>query len=235
MLTWIYPVRCPVCLKPVMPKGAVLHSICESKLDTIKEPVCMKCGMPLLSEEEEYCEECSYQSDRGWDLGRSIFPYHGTMEEALKLVKKDGREEFVRFFAIQMKQNQELFIKHVRPECITPVPLHSSKQRSRGFNQAQLLAETLGMELNIPVRLLLKKIKKTKEQKSLSKQQRKKNVADAFCVNEHEMGKSVPESVLLIDDVMTTGSTLTACAKVLKAQGVKQVAFLSVCVAKQGN
>ena len=235
MITWIYPEQCPVCLKLVMPKGAMLHPECKNKLDTIREPVCMKCGMPLSSEENEYCGMCACQPDRGWDQGRSIFPYHGTVGGALRLIKKDGRVEFVRFFARQIQQSQESFIRRMVPECIVPVPLHPSKQRSRGFNQAQLLADALGKELNIPVRLLLKKIKKTKDQKSLSKQQRKKNVADAFCVDKDEIGELVPKSVLLLDDVSTTGSTLTACAKVLKAYGVKQVAFISVCVAEQRN
>lgn len=195
----------------------------------------MKCGRSLSSEEEEYCFECANQKDRGWDQGRSVFPYHGVTGEALRLVKKEGRIEFVRFFAKQMKESQEAFIWRMAPECIVPIPLHPSRQRSRGFNQAQLLAEALGEELNLPVRLLLKKVKKTKEQKSLSRQQRKKNVADAFRVAEEEIGQQVPESVLLLDDVSTTGSTLTACARVLKAHGVKKVAFLSVCVAEQNK
>ena len=233
MITWIYPERCPVCLKIVMPKGAMLHPECKRKLDIIKEPVCMKCGAPLSSEEEEYCEACHSAADRGWDLGSSLFPYHGTLGTALRLVKKDGRTEFVRFFAKQLKQSRRAFIERVAPECIVPVPLHPSKQRRRGFNQAELLAEALGEETGIPVRLLLKKTKKTRDQKSLSKQQRKKNVSNAFCVDKMAIGKQLPESVLLLDDVSTTGSTLTACAKVLKAYGVKRVAFLSICVAEQ--
>lgn len=235
MITWIYPERCPVCLKIVMPKGAVLHPECKEKLDFIKEPVCMKCGISLSSDEEEYCTECGCQADRGWDRGRSLFPYHGVMGKALRLVKKEGQTEFVRFFAKQMKQRQKTFIGRLAPDCIVPVPLHPSKQRSRGFNQAELLSDALGEELEVPVRLLLKKIKKTKDQKSLSKQQRKKNVADAFCIDETKIGEQVPETVLLLDDVTTTGSTLTACARALKAYGVKRVAFLSVCSAEQQN
>lgn len=233
MITWLYPERCPVCLKLVTPKGAMFHSECICKLDVIKEPVCMKCGMPLTSEEEEYCGECSVCLERGWDQGRSIFPYHGAVGNALRIVKKEGTEEFVRFFAKQMVKSQLAFIKRMAPECIVPVPLHPSKYRSRGFNQAELLAEALGVEINLPVRLLLKKQKKTKDQKSLSKTERKKNVKDAFLVDEDAMGEQVPVSVLLVDDVSTTGSTLGACAGALKARGVSRVAFLSVCVAEQ--
>ena len=233
MIRWIYPERCPVCLQIVMPKGAMLHPECEKKLDRIKHPVCMKCGVPLESEDEEYCEECCRQPDRGFDEGRSVFPYHGSVWNALWMVKKEGTEEFVRFFARQMKQSQMAFIERMAPECIVPVPLHPSRQRSRGFNQAQLLAEALGQELNLPVRLLLRKIKKTQDQKSLSRSQRKTNVKDAFRVDETALGEQIPQSVLLLDDVSTTGSTLTACARVLKAHGVMRVAYVSVCVAEQ--
>ena len=172
----------------VIPKGAMLHPACERRLDKIKEPVCMKCGVPLASEDEEYCMECRNHPDRGFDLGRSVFPYHGAIGNALRKVKKEGTEEFVRFFAKQMKQSQQAFIERMKPDCIIPVPLHPSRQRSRGFNQAELLAEALGRELNLPVRLLLKKIKKTKDQKSLSRSQRKKNVNDAFRVDEDAVG-----------------------------------------------
>lgn len=235
MINWMYPERCPVCLRLVMPKGAGIHSKCRDKLDKIKEPVCFKCGMPLSSEEEEYCLACTQEPERGWDLGRSIFPYHGVMESALQLVKKEGTDEFVRFFAKQIKEGQIAFIRQVAPECIVPVPLHSSKLRSRGFNQAELLAEALGEEIGLPVRKLLLKRKKTKDQKSLSRNNRRKNVKDAFVVDEEELGLGLPASVLLLDDVCTTGSTLTACANVLKQHGVRRVSYISVCVAEQMN
>lgn len=218
-----------------MPKGAMLHPECSKKKDLIQEPVCMKCGMPLTSPEEEYCPVCLCEPDRGWDFGRSLFPYHGALGNALGLVKKEGTREYVRFFAKQMKESRQAFIKRMSPECIVPVPLHPAKQRSRGFNQAELLAEALGEETGLPVRLLLLKQKKTKDQKSLGKAQRIKNVKDAFAVDDGEMGSAVPKTVLLLDDVFTTGSTLTACADVLKKRGVERVVFLCVCVAEQSD
>lgn len=229
MIEWLYPVKCPVCLKIVMPKGAMLHPECKRKLDLLKEPVCKKCGRPLLSEEEEYCGACANQADRGWEEGRSIFPYHGVMEQALWQVKREGTREFVRFFGIQMYKSQGTFIRRMAPECIVPVPLHPSKQRSRGFNQAELLAVALGQETGLPVRRLLKKTKKTKDQKSLGRKERIKNLKNAFSADVKELGEDIPQSVLLVDDVSTTGSTLTACAFVLREQGIKRVAFLSVC------
>lgn len=235
MITWLYPERCPVCLRLVMPKGAGIHPKCKHKLDTINEPVCYKCGIPLTSAEDEYCAMCIREPDRGWDSGRSLFPYHGAMANALQLVKKEGTEEFVRFFAKQIKENHQNFIRQMEPGCIVPVPLHSSKLRIRGFNQAELLAEALGEEIGLPVRRLLFKRKKTKDQKSLGRDQRSQNVKDAFLVDEEELGTEVPASVLLLDDVCTTGSTLTACAHALKERGVVRVSYISICVAEQIN
>ena len=103
----------------------------------------------------------------------------------------------------------------------------------RGFNQAELLAAALEAETGIPMRKLLIKHKKTKDQKSLSKNQRISNVKAAYAVDEEVMGKRIPRSVLLLDDVITTGSTLSACAETLKAKGVETVAFISICVAEQ--
>ena len=234
MIEWLYPVQCPVCLRIVLPKGALIHPKCVTKLEVLKEPLCKKCGCPVSAEEEEYCAECSVKN-RGWDMGRSVFFYHGTLGEALLRVKKEGTREFVRFFGICMAKSQEAFIKQAAPECIVPVPLHKSRLRSRGFNQAELLATALGNEIGLPVRLLLKKHKKTKDQKSLNRLERSKNVQDAFFIDREALGGNIPQSVLLVDDVVTTGSTLSACALALKEQGVRSVAFLTVCTGKQSR
>ncbi|MBO5351928.1 MAG: ComF family protein [Lachnospiraceae bacterium] len=229
MTEWLYPERCPVCFKIVLPKGAMLHPGCRQKLEFLKEPVCRKCGRSVETEEAEYCPDCAEGTDRGWKEGRSIFPYHGVMERALWQVKREGTKEFVRFFGIQMYQKQKDFIHRRKTECIVPVPLHPSKQRSRGFNQAELLAAVLGQEAGLPVRRLLKKTRKTRDQKSLGRMERRKNLRNAFAVDLEELGENIPKSVLLVDDVSTTGSTLTACAFALRKQGVKQVVFLTVC------
>lgn len=231
MIEWLYPAKCPVCAKPLVPKGVQIHKICESELNYITEPLCKKCGIPV-GEEEEYCELCR-RKDRGWDIGRSVFFYHGCAGVALRKVKREGTKNYVRFFAMQAAKSQRSFLQQIAPECIVPVPLHPAKLRQRGFNQAQLLAEALGEELNLPVRFLIKKTKKTKDQKFLNREQRSKNVKDAFLVDMDEMHGQIPQRVLLVDDVYTTGSTLTACAKVLKAYGVESVAFISICAGEQ--
>ena len=133
MIQWIFPVRCLVCNQIVVPKGVMLHENCMEKLEFIIEPLCKKCGVPLPSEEQEYCEQCMVE-DRGWDYGRSVFCYRGAVQRALHQVKQEGTREFVQFFALQMQRTQKEYIKEIMPDCLVPVPLHFSKLKKRGFN-----------------------------------------------------------------------------------------------------
>ena len=160
MIQWIFPARCVVCNQIVVPKGAMIHINCAKKLEFVKEPICKKCGIPMDSLEQEYCIPC-LSMDRGWDLGRSVFYYHGVAGIALRQVKKVGTKEFVHFFAVQMRETQKEYMKRIAPNCLVPIPLHPSKFRRRGFNQAELLARALEKEVHIPVRVLLKKQKNT--------------------------------------------------------------------------
>ncbi len=228
MIEWLYPPRCPVCMQPVMPKGAMLHPSCERKLKVLSEPLCKKCGKPLEEEEEEFCPVCMV-TDRVWDMGRSVYLYRGAAGMAVRRIKEEGTEEFVRFFGKQLKESQSRFLSEIGTVCIVPVPLHKSKLRKRGFNQAKLLAEALGAETGFPVRELLVKEKETKDQKRLTLEQRRKNLSGVYRVKETDQKAGLPGAVLLLDDIITTGSTLTACAKVLKKAGVQKVYFLTVC------
>lgn len=228
MIEWLFPPRCPVCMQPVLPKGAMLHPGCAWQMEPLTEPLCMRCGKPLETEDEEYCTACLI-ADRAWDAGRSVYPYRGAAGGAIRRVKQEGTVEFVRFFGKQLAAVKMKAFPENGEMCIVPVPLHKSKLRRRGFNQARLLAEAVALETGLPVRELLFKTKKTKDQKQLALEQRKKNLSDVYRVKETEKAAGLPETVLLLDDIITTGSTLTACAKALKEAGVKTVYFLTVC------
>ena len=228
MLEWLYPTRCPVCEKPVLPKGTLIHSPCQNRLPYLSEPLCKRCGKPLASEEEEYCPVCMVK-DRVWDGGRSVYRYRGTAGSMIRKVKRDGTETTLVFLAKEIKHRCNPFLSMTGAECIVPVPLHRKKQRKRGFNQAELLATALGKELGLPVKCLLEKTKQTKDQKYMSLEQRGRNVADVYRMRKDETAAVMPRTVLLVDDIVTTGSTLTACACVLKEAGVKEVYFITVC------
>lgn len=229
MITWLFPERCPVCMKLVVPRGNQIHTKCAGKLAPITEPCCKKCGKPIADESEEYCEECDITSF-AWDYGHCLYRYHDITKRAILQVKEEGTKEFVRFFGRGLAEHYKDFLHEIKPDCIVPVPLHKGKLRRRGFNQAELLAAELSNQIGIPIILLLTKKKKTKDQKTLSKEQRKRNLFHAFVINtKSNLSGMIPRSVLLVDDVYTTGSTMNACATVLKQAGVSFVYFLCVC------
>jgi len=104
---------------------------------------------------------------------------------------------------------------------IVPVPLHSRKQRVRGFNQAEFLARSVSKKLDIPGGLALKRHINTRSQVELSGRERRKNLEKAFFCQ--DQGLVAKKTVILIDDVSTTGTTLEECAKVLRTAGARQV------------
>ncbi|MDP2638108.1 MAG: ComF family protein [Candidatus Levybacteria bacterium] len=120
-------------------------------------------------------------------------------------------EEFVR--TIQQFNNKAI--------VLVPIPLHASRLRQRGYNHAEILAEILGKKLNLKVTDVLKRVKQTKTQFGLSLKQRKENISGAFMLNTKYLIDNA--NVFLVDDILTTGSTLLEAAKILKKSGVKRV------------
>jgi len=120
-------------------------------------------------------------------------------------------------------------------EGLVPVPIHKSKYRERGYNQAEVLAKGIGRELNIPVLSdLLIRNKKTLPQKQLSDKERLNNLREAFEYNSTyaEKLRRQPDRLMLVDDIYTTGSTIEACTNVLKQNGVSYVYFITLCIGK---
>ncbi len=222
----LFPRCCPICLKPVIPKGGFLHEACKAKLRFTKSPFCLRCGREIADERAEYCTACK-RSDIFFDSGRCTFVYHSETERAIKVFKDEGTEEFADFFGRATAEKDGNFIEAVKPDVIVPVPLHESRLRTRGFNQAELYAKSLSRYMGIPVAGLLKKSCRTKDQKGLDRVGRMRNLKEAFGVNVGDT--RVPRKVLLADDIYTTGSTVNSCAAALKAAGVEKVYF--VCIA----
>ncbi len=119
-------------------------------------------------------------------------------------------------------------VKQWKIEEIIPVPLHRSRQRIRGYNQAQILAEELGKRLDLPVNKdAVKRIQKTRPQKELGIRDRIRNLKGAFGVTKSWIPK---KCVLVIDDIYTTGNTIHRVAKVLKNAGAQKVYFLTISI-----
>ncbi|MEG0565580.1 MAG: phosphoribosyltransferase family protein, partial [Hungatella sp.] len=113
-------------------------------------------------------------------------------------------------------------------DALVPVPIHASRRRRRGFNQAELLAYGIGGKLGIAVYPeMLIRDKKTMPQKKLNPQERLLNLEQAFAAG---VADPAVESVILVDDIYTTGSTIEACTRTLRKMGIKKVYFLTICI-----
>jgi ComF family protein len=140
------------------------------------------------------------------------------MREAIHFLKYHNHQAVAALLAKLLAEAYRRYALTIN--LIIPVPLHKSRLKERGYNQSELLARQLGYLLDLQVNsAILRRIRKTEAQVSLSRLERPANVADAFECNHHLSG----QHVLLIDDVCTTGSTLDACAKALKARGADLV------------
>lgn len=234
ILDIIYPVRCPICGEIVIPKGKRICSPCRDKLPYVKEPRCLKCSKPVELEEKEYCSDCE-RKNYHFDKGYSVWVYNDDMRHSIADFKYNNKREYARFYVEEMVRLYGKAIKKLAPDVIVPVPIHKSKYRERGYNQADILARGFGRTLNIPVlSQLLVRNKKTLPQKKLSDKERLQNLQEAFELDLSQLNYCHKKiiKVLLIDDIYTTGSTVEACTNVLKASGIEQVYFLVLCIGK---
>jgi ComF family protein len=196
---------CPACWRTILP---------------ITPPVCDRCGDPLpawraISVPLAICPRCR-RTPRAIDRARAIGEYDGALRAIVHALKYDGRRSLAAPLAAMMRESAGDLVAGV--DFAVPVPLHPSRRRHRGFNQAADLAR----HLRVPIRLALRRTRATATQTDLPAAQRHRNVRDAFALTRY--GRAMSGAiVLIVDDVSTTGATLDACARVLKSGGVKEV------------
>lgn len=188
-----------------------------------------KCGKPVGSE-EEFCRDCS-RMRHSFDRGFAPYGYHGELEVSLMRFKYHERQEYAGFYAHAAFFYVGKQIQRRNPEVLVPVPLHPARQRQRGYNQAEVFAEKLAEEMELPMNArLIRRVKKTKRQKELSPAERRKNLEGAFALA--KPGQMKYCRILLVDDIYTTGSTVDAIASLLKVNGAEQVDFVCAAIVK---
>lgn len=227
-LNILYPRRCPVCHEILKNQDRMICERCEKELRPIQEPRCFKCGKPV-GKDTEYCRDC-LENGHVFDRGRGIFVYDERMRRSLVRYKYYGCREYGDFYSKAMCLYARKELALWKPDLIVPVPVHKSKERMRGFNQAAYLAERISGFTGIQTDLtLVRKVCRTKSQKKLNAQQRQENLRKAFRVERKVAGMKI----LIVDDVYTTGSTMDAMARCLREKGAENVYFLTVCIGKR--
>lgn len=233
MKNLIFPPRCPVCGDIVSPRSSIVCFSCKDVPQQIREPRCKKCSKPILSEEAEFCWDCS-EKEFHYVQGAALWVYDDTMRNSIAAFKYGGRKEYGTYYSQQLLRVYGNWMKKIAPDALIPVPLHKSREKRRGFNQAELLAGHLGKAMGVPVLGdVLVRDKKTKPQKELNDKERLKNLKQAFAVKAEKEGiLDTLNKVILVDDIYTTGSTIEACTEVLKKAGVNNIYFLTLCIGK---
>ncbi len=212
LIRLLFPQKCAVCGRVV--SGGYLCADCGGKLKRITNPRCGVCGRPFGSEYAmAVCSEC--MAGKPYEKIFVPFEYTGGAREAVLSMKFRRRPGTARFLG------REIFseIGDFRPDFITFVPQSRRTGRKRGYNQTRLLAKELGRCMGVPVIPTLIRVGQGKNQVGLSQSERLKNAKKLYL----PMNKRLRGTALITDDVITTGSTMTACCSLLKKMGCESV------------
>lgn len=206
---------------------------CQGSIHIIDGKICKRCGQPLYHQDTALCDRCQL----GWNYFyrlRSWAYYEGPIQNAIQALKYEKNIGLASRLAKYLTQFLRSLTWNV--EIIIPVPLGIGRLRERGYNQALLLAKPIAWSTHIPLRPQgLKRIRDTSSQVGLTRKQRLENVQNAFAADQGIVGG---RNVLVIDDVVTTGATMNACAWALKQDSAAKVFALSLArsfqIAQQG-
>ena len=229
LLDLLFPAHCVVCdaVLPLFSAPGVCHR-CEGKLRYVEEPFCMQCGRSVASEHMACCFSCEQQRKKSTGreeafpflYNRALLQYTDEAAASLARFKYGGRREYASFYMEQWFQTYGAELMRAPIDTMIPVPIHEQRRRKRGYNQAEVLAGQLSRHVPAELRFdLLARTRKTVAQKELSAGERRINLRQAFAVTGDVTGRHI----LLVDDIYTTGSTMTACSRRLLEAGAASV------------
>ena len=230
VVLFIYPSTCAGCSIHLDSEGSgPFCPVCLKTLELVPEPYCPTCGKPYSTAgpTPHLCGDC-LGGVHLFDRARATGFYRGLLREVIHRFKYGGQTFLARPLAKILAASGKELAKLHKIDLIVPVPLHSKRLRQRGFNQASLLARHLGSALKISVDYAsLRRSRWTEPQTGLTRRQRAINVKGAFDLARPERIEA--KSILLVDDVFTTGETVNQCVRALKKDGgAKEVVVLTV-------
>ena len=217
ILNLLFPLACILCNAQVRERrwGPVCPQ-CWCKMEPLRPPICPQCGMPAPAI-QSLCVSCRLE-ENAFDFARSALLFNDPLREVIHNFKYSDRVSLARPLGMLLCECLEH--ESFQGNVVLPVPLHRRRERRRGFNQAELIAESLNRKVDNEI---LRRRKNTPSQTGLSRSQRTMNLTGAF-----EVRGRVPECVIVVDDVYTTGSTLNEIARTLKRAGAERVEVLTV-------
>lgn len=227
LISLFFPANCKICHCSLEPLNrSFICEDCWSKVKWLEPPYCSKCSKPFPSssplQEASHllCPECGKEKSY---FEKIFVPtlYEGVMKEAIHLLKyKRKRRLMVPLEKIMKRYFDHIALPYL--DLVVPIPLHRKRFRERGFNQAELIADIVARYFRLKlVKNNLQRVKATKTQTTLSKKERIKNIKGAFQVK--NKGEFQKKSLLLVDDVYTTGTTLKEAARVLKGVEAREI------------
>jgi ComF family protein len=228
----LFPAPCRLCGEPL--ERATLLPLCDTCLESflpMPEKVCEVCGLPMealatAGGQRLLCGVCR-EDFFNFERARSYAVYDGALVRAVILLKYEQLAPLGRWFAERLAEAAARNGEYLAADVVVPVPLHRERLRQRGYNQAELIARPLARRLGLPCRsVLLVRTRPRPDKLHLTFEERWSSVRGAFAARP---GSQVDNRrVLLVDDVMTTGATLDACARALRDAGAKSVVCLTV-------
>jgi ComF family protein len=218
----LYPATCVVCAQDVERLDYLCEG-CRRKAPRITAPFCAKCSEPFSGAITQTfsCANCEHRALH-FDSAVAAYRSRGLVRKLVHAFKY-GRQRHLRhplgeWLGETMRDPR---LRGRSFDLVVPVPLHPARERERGFNQAALLAELLAAQIGVPLQMALERIRYTRTQTAYDRAERMENLRDAFRLRKNRNVRDL--RVLLIDDVLTTGSTLSECARVLRDAGALAV------------
>ena len=218
----VWPDRCIFC-GTVIPTLHLCCDACRERLSIVRPPICRYCGQSK--------EDCTCKRKRAaYDHAAAPFYYEEAVKEGILRLKRQDDPDLLEFLSAQMATVVHREYADEMIDGVVYVPMTKQDVRKREYNQGALLACSLSKRLSVPVYEVLTKLYETPPQRSLGVHERSGNVLGVFDVTDSSVRD---KTLLLVDDVLTTGATLHECAKMLKIYGAKRVLVITAAVRKR--
>jgi ComF family protein len=223
LLRLVYPALCHICLDPLSSGQASFCAKCQAALESDNFSACWRCGSTIGPHEDVSggclrCRETSVQFSRVYRLGT----YEGLLREVVLRMKSQAGESLATAMGVLFAKRLQAALADAKPDGVIAIPLHWRRRTTRGYNQSEALARATARKLQISyLQNRLVRLTHTKQQVGLTASERRANVRGAFAIRRG--GVFQGKRVLLMDDVMTTNSTASEAAGVLRKAGAAEV------------